>query len=104
MQVADEQSEGKKKTVRGAQEESWSAAREWAPCFILWMSVYFQIIINRVVSASRIFTQLILVHRLIIDIVRACSSLRDCNDSSHQIHWENESLLVLRKNGWLCLV
>lgn len=28
MQEADEQSEGKKKIVRGAQEDSWSAERE----------------------------------------------------------------------------
>lgn len=43
MQEADEPSEGKKKAVHRAQEESWSAARQRARAhvwFIPWMSVY----------------------------------------------------------------
>lgn len=54
MQEADEQSEGKKqqqqqKPVRGAQEDSWSAAREGARAlvwFILWMSVYSKLYVR----------------------------------------------------------
>lgn len=50
MQEADEQSEGKKKKkpVRGAQEESWRAAREGARALVwfilICMPVYFDTI------------------------------------------------------------
>lgn len=71
MQEADEQSEGikknknnKKKPVRGAQVDSWSAAREGERAlvwFILWMSVYSKLYV-RCYTRLKDFVQLILVH------------------------------------------